>query len=104
MKENCMKCGAEMKPSASNYKGIKLDSLQCPRCKTKIFTEELSIKAIEKVQSARLEKEYEKQVIHIGNSLGLTFPKDVAEVFGLEGKKIVLRPNVGKKVIEIGVE
>lgn len=104
MTEKCMECRVEMKPSTTRYKGIMLDSLQCPKCKTKVFTEELSFKAIEKVQSARLEKEYPKQVIQIGGSLGLTFPKDVAEVFDLKGKKVVLRPNVGKRVIEILAE
>ncbi|MFH1073125.1 MAG: hypothetical protein V1743_06890 [Nanoarchaeota archaeon] len=79
--------------------------MQCPKCKEKIFTEELTMKAIQKLEARRLQKEYVKKPLRIGNSIGMTFPKEVSRTFNLDGKnaKIRLHPNLaeGKIILEV---
>ena len=51
----------------------------------------------------RLEKNYVKYPIKIGHSWGMTFPKDMAEVFNLDNPKTKLKiyPNLEEGKIEI---
>jgi hypothetical protein len=101
----CIKCNVPMKKTFVNYNGVKFEARQCPHCKEKIFTEELTMKAIAALESKRLEKEYVKRPVKIGHSLGFIFPKDVTDVFNIDGKKkLRLIPNVAKGRIEIAVE
>lgn len=95
-----------MVKAAMNYKGLKFEARQCPKCREKIFTEELTMKAISQLEKNRLEPKYTKQPIKIGHSWGVTFPKEVADVFHLgNGKtKLVMHPNVEKNRIEIVLE
>lgn len=99
----CINCHVPMVRALINYKGLKLEARQCPKCREKIFTEELTMKAITQLEKKRLEEEYIKQPIKIGHSWGVTFPKEVAEVFHLNnGKtKLIMHPNVEKNKIEI---
>lgn len=99
----CINCGIPMKKTFMIYKGIKLEARQCPKCKEKIFTEDLALKAISELESNRLEKEYTKHPIKIGHSWGITFPKDMAEVFNLNksNTKLRLQPKVRENKIEI---
>jgi len=103
MKEACVECGAALKTGVSMYKGVKLVCLQCPMCKEKIFTEELSLKAIQKMESARLQPSYRRPILRIGSSVGFTIPKDIAQALELEGKIVSLRPNIIKKKIDVTV-
>jgi len=50
-------------------------------------------------------KEYIKNPIKIGHSWSMTFPKEVAEVFGLENSrtKLKIHPNTEKGRIEISI-
>ena len=99
----CMNCQIPMRKTFIEYNGIKFEARECPKCSEKIFTEDLTMKAISKLESKRLEKEYIKHPIKIGHSWGLTFPKDLAEIFNLNNKKtkIRLNPKLSENKIEI---
>ena len=103
--ELCFNCNVPMKKTFVNYKGIELEARECPKCKNRVFTEELTMKAISQLEAKRLENEYVKNPIRIGHSWGITFPKEVVDVFNLNNSKtkIKMRPNVEKGVIEIKV-
>lgn len=92
-----------MKKTFVEYRGMKFEARQCPKCKEKIFTEDLTMKAISKLESKRLEKEYIKHPIKIGHNWGMTFPKDMAEAFDLGNFKTKLRlhPKLAENKIEI---
>jgi len=100
----CMKCNTGMKKVFVDYKGMKLEARQCPKCKEKIFTEELTMKAISKLEAERLKKEYVKKPIQIGHSIGMTFPKEITDAFDLKGKKLKIHPDIMNKKIEISVD
>ena len=99
----CINCGVKMKKTFVEYKGMKFEARQCPKCKEKIFTEDLTMKVISKLESKRLEKEYIKHPMKIGHSWGMTFPKDMAEVFSLDNPKtkLSLQPKLAENKIEI---
>lgn len=101
----CINCNIAMKKTYLEYNGLKLEARQCPKCKEKIFTEDLAMKAISKLESKRLEPEYVKHPIKIGHSWGMTFPKDITKTFNLDNPKIKLhvQPNLEKKRIEINL-
>src|SRR3989344_6572380 len=109
MKSNqriCFKCNVPMQKSFLNYKGMPLEAQQCPKCKERIFTEELALKAAAKLEAQRLEQEYTKHPIKIGHSWGMTFPKEVTDVFNLNNTAIKLKihPNLDKDKIEISLK
>jgi hypothetical protein len=94
-----------MKKGYSNYKCLKLEVLQCPKCKNKIFTEELTKKALAKLEEQRLKEKYERNAIIIGHSLGMTYPKDIVKVFNLnKDTKFRIQPNIIKGTIEISIK
>lgn len=99
----CINCNVPMKKTFVEYKGMKFEARQCPKCKEKIFTEDMAMKAISKLEAKRLEKEYVKHPMKIGHSWGMTFPKDMAEVFNLNDSrtKLRLQPKVAEGKIEI---
>lgn len=102
----CIECKIPMKKTFVIYKGIKFEARQCQKCKEKIFTEDLTMKAISKLESKRLAQEYIKHPIKIGHSWGMTFPKEVTEIFGLDSPKTLLKihPNAEKGKIEISLD
>ena len=104
-KRICIECKVPMKNVSIDYKGVKLEARQCPKCKEKIFTEDLAMKAISKLEAKRMEERYVKHPIKIGNSWGMTFPKEVTRVFGLENPKttFTLTPMPEKGKIEISL-
>ena len=97
----CIKCNVNMKKVFVKYKGMQFEARQCPNCKEKIFTEKQAMKAISKLEAERLKKEYIKKPIQIGHSWGMTFPKEVTEAFDLKTKKLKIRPDIEKNLIEI---
>ncbi len=105
-KETCINCGVPMKKIYIDYKGVKLEARQCPKCKQKVFSEDLTMKAIAKLEAKRLEQVYIKHPIRIGHSWGMTFPKDVTDVFELDNPKTKIRliPNLEKGKIEIDLK
>ena len=101
----CISCNTPMRKTYIGYNGIKFEARQCPKCKEKIFTEDLAMKAISKIESRNLESEYIKHPIKIGHSWGMTFPKDLTKTFSLNNPKTKLKvhPNLEKKKIEISL-
>jgi hypothetical protein len=99
----CGECGTRMIEDTTTYKGIPLTSSVCPRCKLNVFTEHQFAEAFRKIQQARLRDSYTKRPIRIGNSIGITFPKEVVEAFQLKKKKVRMKPNIGTGVIAIEV-
>ena len=99
----CINCNVPMKKTFIEYKGIKFEARQCPKCKEKIFTEDLTMKAISKLESKRLAQQYIKHPMKIGHSWGITFPKELAEVFSLDNAKtkLILNPKLEDNKIEI---
>ena len=102
-KRKCINCGVPMKKTFIEHKGLKFEARQCPKCKEKIFTEKLTMKAISQLESKRLEGEYVKHPMKIGHSWGMTFPKEMAEVFNLNNPKTKfgLHPKLAENKIEI---
>mgnify|MGYP001166715287 FL=1 len=102
----CINCNVPMKKTLVKYKGMKFEARQCPKCKERIFTEDLAMKAISELESKRLEKEYIKHPMKIGHSWGMTFPKKIVEVFNLNNirTKLSLQPKVAEGKIEIKLE
>lgn len=45
-KELCINCSEPMKKVYINYKDVKLEARKCSKCKQKVFTEDLTMKAI----------------------------------------------------------
>lgn len=102
----CIHCSTPMKKVYIAHKGLRLEAKECGKCKTRVFTEDLTIKAIAQLEAKRLQEEYIKKPIKIGHSWGVTFPKEVADVFNLKSNaaKLKIHPNVMKGVIEISVK
>ena len=105
-KRSCINCKVPMVKATVKYKGMNFEARQCPKCKEKIFTEDLTMKAISQLEKSRLADEYKKRPIKIGHSWGITFPKEMAKVFRLDSPKTLLKihPNVEKGKIELSVE
>jgi len=103
-KELCFYCDVEMKKVATKYRGMEFEAFQCPKCKKRVFTEEQTYHVAAKFQARRLKKEYLKKAIKIGASWGLTFPKEIVDVFELKSKKLRILPNVEKNKIELAIE
>ncbi len=97
----CTICSKPIKKTIVEHKGQKLEAYKCTACGEEIFTEEQFAAAVRKMDLARLKESYSKNVIKIGHSLGITFPKDVVRAFDLKGKKVEVVPNMKKGVIEI---
>ena len=102
----CMNCNIPMKKTYVKYKRIKFEARECSKCKEKIFTEDLTMKAISKLESSKLQREYVKKPIKIGHSWGITFPKEISDTLNLENPKIELKihPNLEKRKIEINLK
>ncbi len=104
MNKKCIDCNVELKKTFVKYRDTEFEALQCQKCKQKIFTEELAMNAISKLEEKRLKTEYVKRPIKIGHSLGITFPKEVANVFGLDSNSLLkIHPNIKKSIIEISL-
>ncbi len=101
----CIDCHVPMKKALVNYKEIQLEARECPKCKEKIFTEDLAMKAISQLEEKQLDKEYIKHPIRIGHSWGITFPKALTKVFDLENpkKNIRLHPNIREGKVEMEI-
>ena len=54
MFDTCLDCEVKLKKTLVDYRGTKLEALQCPKCKQKIFTEEQVLKAINSTPSTKL--------------------------------------------------
>ncbi len=102
----CIDCTIPMKKKFVVYKGVKLEARECPKCQERIFTEDLAMKAISTLEAKRMAVEYSKHPIKVGNSWGMTFPKEVVEVFGIGDatKTLKIHPLAQKGKIEISVE
>ncbi|MBI5388940.1 hypothetical protein HZB01_01010 [Candidatus Woesearchaeota archaeon] len=103
---NCISCNIPLEKAIVTYKGLAMEALQCPKCKEKTFTEEMTLKVVAQLEAKRLEKEYARKPIQIGNSWGITFPKKVVDVFGLNNPQSRIRmvPDVEHKRIEFLME
>jgi len=104
-KHLCVDCNIEMKKSTVNYKGLPMTALQCPKCKVRIYTEEQAHNAIVKVEAQRLKEEYIKRAIRIGHSWGITFPKEIADLFEFNNPQARLKicPDLEKGKISISL-
>ncbi|HLC85182.1 MAG TPA: hypothetical protein VJH22_05310 [Candidatus Nanoarchaeia archaeon] len=83
---SCIRCNVPLLTGHSAYKGLTFDALVCPKCGKKIFTQEQATQVIDKLEAQRLQQQYQRKIIKIGNSWGFTFPKDIVEVFQLTPK------------------
>ncbi|MBI4449265.1 hypothetical protein HY641_04545 [Candidatus Woesearchaeota archaeon] len=101
MIRKCFECRVPMNLTKSHFRGLSFDAMQCPKCKEKVFTEEQATRVAEIFKAQRLKNEYRRDIITIGNSCGLTLPKDVVEAFDLKGKSVRVSPNMSKKRIEL---
>ena len=97
-----MDCGLEMKKSYAVFEGTKIEALRCGNCGRKIFSESQAISALRKIHQQKLAPHYERTPIKIGQSWAITFPKEVAEHFGIsKNLKLKLKPKLHKGTIEI---
>lgn len=98
----CLDCGIAMKKSFAVFEGTRIEALKCENCGKKIFSESQAIAALRKIHQQKLSPEYKREPIKIGASWAVTFPKDVAERFGLSKKtKLKLKPQLHKGAIII---
>lgn len=101
----CFECEKPMQKATVTYRGIAFEAWKCPNCKESIFTEEQSLIFARRLDQQRMEENYTKSPMKIGSSWGITFPKDVVDVFRLNNKKTKMKliPDVaaGKIIIEI---
>ncbi len=104
-KIKCYKCGSSVKPVRKQIMGVYVKALKCPKCKEVFYTEELAERAAARLEERRVKEQYKKHPIQIGHSWGLTFPKDIVRVFGLDSRKteLSIKPKPGEKTIEIKV-
>lgn len=105
MKNKCSNCNIALKKTSVKYKEIEFEAMQCPKCREKIFTEDMAMRAINKLESERLKSEYIKRPIKIGHSWGIIFPKEISDVFELNriNTKLKLHPDLEKGKIEISL-
>jgi len=94
-----------MKKVFIKYNDLELEAMECPKCKDRIFTEDLAMEAISKLESKRLKAEYTKHPMRVGHSWGMIFPKDLADVFNLNNSKtkFSLHPILAENKIEIRI-
>ena len=98
----CLDCGLEMKKSFAVFEGTRIEALRCENCGRKIFSEGQAIAALRKIHQQKLAPEYSRTPIKIGASWAVTFPKDVAERFGVnKNLKLKMRPQLHKGSIII---
>ncbi len=102
----CFDCLVPLRKGKTRIKGIEFESSECPKCGAKVFTEDQMTAVALMLDAQKLKKEYPKKLIKIGHSWGMTFPKSLAEVFGINnGKaKMTLIPKLKENVIEIKIE
>lgn len=100
----CINCEVPLKKAISYYKGMEFDAYQCPKCKVKIFTEEQATDVARKMKAARLKREYERKPIHIGRSIGMTFPKEITYAFDLDRPETRLKVSHNMKENKIEIE
>lgn len=101
----CFDCEIPMQKTISQYRGLHFDAWKCSRCKEVIFTEEQARTVARCLQQQRMEEAYSKSAMKIGSSYGITFPKEVVDVFKLNSKKTKLKliPDVSSSKIIIEV-
>jgi len=100
----CFGCKMPSDVITTKIMGIKVEAYKCPKCKEITFSEKQAHQACIKLEEKRMQNEYKKRPIKIGHSLGLTFPKRIVEVFGLNSKSSLnIKPKLSKKIIEIEV-
>ena len=104
MKHPCIDCNVEMQRAISTLRGLRLEAMQCPKCKSKVFTQEQATKVADAFKAQRLKTEYRRDIITIGSSSGLTLPKDIVDAFDLKGKKVTINPLMSKRKIELLVD
>ena len=88
----CFECKLPAELIKTKIMDIAVDAYRCPKCKEVFFSEELARKTAIRLEERRMEEQYKKNPIKIGHSLGLTFPKEIVDVFGLS-KKSSLKKN-----------
>ncbi len=86
-KMKCGECGAEMEEKVEKRLGEEVTTYACPKCGKALISLDDAIK-IQKRFIKEIEEE--RKVVKIGNSLGITFPPELKEVFR-QGEKVKLR-------------
>ena len=94
-----------MNKAVSVFRGLKFEAYQCPKCRKKFFSEEQTTNIARTLDALRMHEEYQRRIVNIGHSWGLTLPKEVVDFFhlGKKNTKVIIAPNAAKKVIEIRV-
>jgi hypothetical protein len=100
----CFRCGKKMVTRKVRHKGIDLFVEKCLGCGETYFSEKQFDEAFIKIQQGRMKEDYIKKPMRIGNSIGITFPKEVVDAFQLDKKRVRLKPNIRSGVIQITVE
>jgi len=102
--EKCFNCAKrKMKKTMIRHKKMEFEGWKCTSCKQSFFTEEQFDEAFLKIQEQRMKEAYLKEPIRVGHSLAMTFPKDIVEVFGLEKKKIEIKPDLKTNSIHLKI-
>lgn len=83
----CGECETEMEEKREVRLGEEMVVYTCPKCKKSLIALEDAIKIQRRFIKAI---EEERTVVKIGNSIGVTFPPELKEVFRL-GEKVKLK-------------
>ncbi|MEK6960061.1 MAG: hypothetical protein AABX47_02735 [Nanoarchaeota archaeon] len=99
----CFECDTNMVETTTSISGIEVTCYRCPKCKSKVFSEEQAFAAARKIDAIKMLDWYRKPIMEIGGSLAVTIPKPVADAFHLKGKNVRIKPLLSKGKIEISV-
>ena len=83
----CGDCETEMEEKEETHIGEKILIYTCPKCGKSLLNLDDAIKIQRKLITAI---EEERTVVKIGNSIGVTFPKELKKIFKL-GEKVKIK-------------
>lgn len=83
----CGECGTEMEEKNETRFGEDMSVYRCPKCGKSL----VNLDDVIKIQRKFIKSiEEERTIIKIGNSLGVTFPQELKDIFRL-GEKVKVR-------------
>jgi Zn-finger nucleic acid-binding protein len=82
----CKECSVEMKPEETYKSGIKIRTVNCPKCKEKIFHPE-DLNKLKKYNDLK-GKTYNVKLRMVGNSHAISIPKEIVDFINGANRKI----------------
>ncbi|MDI6654792.1 MAG: hypothetical protein QME59_02785 [Candidatus Hydrothermarchaeota archaeon] len=96
----CGECGTKMEEKKEVRLGEEMTVYHCPKCKKSLVGLDDAIKLQRRFIKA---VEEDRKIVKIGNSIGVTFPSELKEIFRL-GEKVKLRFDPKKMEVSVRTE